>query len=91
MLAVAITASSRAAAVQRGLPAPGLSPEAVAIASARHRSSVVTLRPTARDTAYLGTLRSQQTCYHSVLTGLSISGNVLAPPKPSILSGRQLL
>jgi hypothetical protein len=36
----------------------------------------------ARYFVYLGTLRWQQTCYHSVLIGLSVSGHVrvLAPP-----------
>src|SRR6476620_4782222 len=44
--AVVITASSRAAGVQRGLPAP----DPCAKASARHRSNVAMLTPTSRDT-----------------------------------------
>jgi hypothetical protein len=44
--AVTITACSRAAAVQRGLPAP----EPLAKASARQRSNVATLIPTSRAT-----------------------------------------
>src|SRR3954466_7443510 len=46
IVAVTITACSRAAAVQRGLPAP----DPLARASARQRSNVATLIPTSRDT-----------------------------------------
>src|SRR3954470_7532534 len=46
MVAVAITASNRAAAVQRWLPPVG----PLAKAAARQRSSVATLTPTSRET-----------------------------------------
>src|SRR3954447_7508667 len=46
MVAVAITASNRAVAVQRWLPPPG----PLAKAAARQRSSVATLTPTSRET-----------------------------------------
>ena len=50
--AVTITACSRAAAVQRGLPAA----DPLANASARQRSSVATLIPTSRDTKSIAEL-----------------------------------
>jgi hypothetical protein len=65
--AVTITACSRAAAVQRGLPAP----DPLARASARQRSNVATLIPTSRDTCStdelsggnsLATIRSLYAC-----------------------------
>src|SRR5271165_2895285 len=67
MVAVTITACSRAAGVQRGLPVP----DALAKASARQRSNVVTLIPTSRDTGStaelsggnsLATIRSLYAC-----------------------------
>src|SRR5271165_3095456 len=65
--AVTITACSRAAAVQRGLPAP----DPLAKASARQRSNVATLIPTSRATCStdelsggnsLATIRSLYAC-----------------------------
>ena len=50
--AVTITACSRAAAVQRGLPAA----DPLAKASARQRSNVATLIPTSRDTKLIAEL-----------------------------------
>jgi hypothetical protein len=52
IVAVTITACSRAAAVQRGLPAP----DPLARASARQRSNVATLIPTSRDTKSIAEL-----------------------------------
>ena len=54
--AVAITASSRAAGVQRLAPQPPLLPEAFAKASARQRSSVPTLMPILADSVATGQL-----------------------------------
>jgi hypothetical protein len=56
MAAVVITACNRAAAVQRWLPLPGPWPDPLAKASARQRSSVVTLMPTSRDTTSITAL-----------------------------------
>src|ERR1700722_8484514 len=52
--AVAITACSRAAAVQRGLPEPP--PDPLDRASARQRSNVAMLMPTSRDTTSIAAL-----------------------------------
>ena len=52
IVAVTITACSRAAAVQRGLPAP----DPLARALARQRSNVATLIPTSRDTKSIAEL-----------------------------------
>src|SRR4051812_359517 len=52
IIAVTITACSRAAAVQRGLPAP----DPLARASARQRSNVATLIPTSRETSSIAEL-----------------------------------
>ena len=88
--AVTITACSRAAAVQRGLPAP----EPSAKAFARQRSSVATLIPTSRDTKLdRRTLRRQQPRHYPIFVRLSVSSHFLlsAPPKVPILFRRQLL
>ena len=80
--AVAITACSRAAAVQRWLPEPPLDP--FARASARQRSNVVMLMPTSRDTTSIAelsggnsraTIRSLYFCpYRATFVFLSAQG-----------------
>src|SRR3954453_17943564 len=88
--AVMITICSRAAGVQRGLPAPG----PLAKASARQRSNVATLPPTSRDTGStaelsggnsLATIRSLYACPYRATFCYP------RPQKVPILFRRQLL
>jgi hypothetical protein len=90
MAAATITACSRAAAVQRRLPAA----DPLAKASARQRPSVATLIPTSRDTKSVAELsggNSLATIRSLVRLSVSSHFELSAPPKVPIPFRRQLV